>query len=45
MSVPLGVKIGPNLLEICHMEIGVRPGAMILERVQVRTRTPPNLFT
>ena len=40
MSVPLGVKIGPNLLEICHMEIGVRPGAMILERVQVRTPTP-----
>ena len=40
MSVPLGVKIGPNLLEICHMEIGVRPGAMILERVQVHTPTP-----
>ena len=45
MSVPLGVKIGSNLPEICHMEIGVRPGAMILERVQVRTPTPPNLFT
>ena len=45
MCVPVGVKIGPNLLEICHMEIGVRPGAMILERVQVRTPPPPNLFT
>ena len=40
MSVPLGVKIGSILPEICHMEIGVRPGAMILERVQVRTPTP-----
>ena len=41
MSVPLGVKIGSNLPEICHMEIGVRPGAMILERIQVRIPTPP----
>ena len=44
MSVPLGVKIGSNLPEICHMEIGVRPGAMILERVQVRT-PPPRTFS
>ena len=44
MSVPLGVKIGSNLPEICHMEIGVRPGAMILERVQVHT-PPPRTFS
>ena len=44
MSVPLGVKIGSNLPEICHMEIGVRPGAMILERLQVRT-PPPRTFS
>ena len=45
MSVPLGVKIGSNLLKIRRVEIGAGPGAMILERVQVRTPTPPNLFT
>ena len=45
MSVPLGVKIGSNLLKIRRVEIGVRPGVMLLERVQVRTPTPPNLFT
>ena len=45
MSVPLGVKICSNLPEICHMEIGVRPGAMILERVQVRTNTPTRTFS
>ncbi len=44
MSVSLGVKIGSNLPEICHMEIGVRPGAMILERLQVRT-PPPRTFS
>ena len=40
MCVPVGVKIGPNLFEICHFEIGVRPGDTILERAQVRTPTP-----
>ena len=45
MCVPLGVKIGAHSLKICHMEIGVRPGATSLERVQVRTPTPTPTFS
>ena len=44
MSVPLGVKIGSNLLKIRRVEIGAGPGAMILERLQVRT-PPPRTFS
>ena len=40
MSVPAGVKIGPNLFEICHLEIGVSPAGALREREQVRTPTP-----
>ena len=40
MIVPVGLKIGANLLEICHLEIGVSPAGSIREDEQVRTPTP-----
>ena len=42
--VPVGVKIGPNLLEIYRLEIGVSPAGALRECEQVRT-PPPRTFS